>query len=182
MFYYENCDTWALLKIVGSRWCCIFGYIPLFYKGIQQFITFDIEYNHCMYMERANRKYGWFGSLGNAIYHAFSIQFVNFYALHQIYTYPHFLKLVFVCVVIFSMLHFAGMTAILFSGWSHVMYLILSTTNWTRILNFKLQSMLIYLDVGFRNSFYIKTLLYMPDSGTLWLFNVFVFFFIFVGF
>lgn len=118
---------------------------------------------------------------GNAIYHAFSIQFVNFYALHQIYTYPHFLKLVFVCVVIFSMIHFAGMTAILFSGISHVMYLILSTTNWTRILNFKLQSMLIYLDVGFRNSFYIKTLLYRPDSGTLWLFNVFVFFFYICG-
>lgn len=117
----------------------------------------------------------------NAIYHAFSIQFVNFYALHQIYTYPHFLKLVFVCVVIFSMLHFAGMTAILFSGRSHVMYLILSTTNWTRILNFKLQSMLIYLDVGFRKSFYIKTLLYRPDSGTLWLFNVFVFFFYICG-
>lgn len=118
---------------------------------------------------------------GNAIYHAFLIQFVNFYALHQIYTYPHFLKLVFVCVVIFSMLHFAGMTAILFSIISHVMYLILSTTNWTRILNFKLQSMLIYLDVGFRNSFYIKTLLYRPDSGTLWLFNVFVFFFYICG-
>lgn len=96
--------------------------------------------------------------------------------MHQIYTYPHFLKLVFVCVVIFSMLHFAFMTAILFSGRSHVMYLILSTTNWTRIVNFKLQSMLIYLDVGFRNSFYIKTLLYRPDSGTLWLFYVFVFF------
>lgn len=104
------------------------------------------------------------------IYQAFKIIFDPWFfsmpwEIQQIYTFLRFWKLVFVCVVFFLMRLFVVTTIILFSGRSHVlliMHLILSRTNYVRILKFTFQTILfnsnkdvIIINIGFRKWIYV---------------------------